>query len=95
MTEFELSHNLFSILGFIDEVGGIHCTGSCARKSPGEVHCHAISQELEISSSGARERIQRLQTMGLIECHRETTKTGSVRSIFTVTSEGQQVLNSK
>ncbi len=95
MTEYGLSHNLFSILGFIDEVGGIHCTGSCARKSPGEIHCHAISQELQISSSGARERIMRLQTMGLIQVNRETTKVGSVRSLFTVTPEGQQVLGSK
>ena len=94
MTEYELSHNLLAILGFIDEVDGIHCTGSCARKSPGEVHCHAISEELNISSSGARDRIMRLQTMGLVEVNSETTKVGSVRRKFTVTAEGQQVLKS-
>jgi predicted ArsR family transcriptional regulator len=91
--EYELTKDMLAMLRFIEETGGIHCTGSCARKKPDEVHCHAVSQELNISSSGARDRIGRLFNMGLIKCERETVKTGSVRSIFTVTPEGEKALN--
>ena len=94
MTEYELSEDMLAMLRFIEETGGMHCTGSCARKKPDEVHCHAVGQELNISSSGARDRIGRLDLMGLIKCERETVKTGSVRSLFTVTAEGQRALNS-
>lgn len=94
MTEYELSQDMLTVLEFIEETGGMHCTGSCARKKPDEVHCHAVGPELNLSSSGVRDRIGRLDLMGLIKCETETVKTGSVRRLFSVTAEGQRVLNS-
>jgi hypothetical protein len=87
-----LSHDLLAILRIVQEKGGTDCSGSCHHRKPGEFHCHTISQELNMSSSGVKDRILALVRIGLLQ-RNKLERQGTYPIIkFTVSEMGRQVL---
>ena len=88
----DLSDDLLRIMRAIWERGGTECSGTCHHRKPGEFHCHQLSQELRISSTGVKDRILALVRMGLLDRTRlERPGTYPVVT-FTVSAEGRRVL---
>ncbi|MEW6348578.1 MAG: hypothetical protein AB1646_05915 [Thermodesulfobacteriota bacterium] len=86
------SENLLSILRMIRDRGGTVCSGTCHHRKPGELHCHTISQELSISSSGVKERILELVRLGLLVRHRICRLGTYPLTEFTVSEKGRRAL---
>jgi|GEM_PF-1422210 len=87
-----VSDDLLAIMKMVERMGGTDCSGTCHHRKPGEFHCHTISQELKISSSGVKERILTLVRMGLLERNRfERPGTYPVTK-FTVSERGRKML---
>lgn len=88
----DLSEDLLAIMKIVREKGGTDCSGSCHHRKPGEFHCHTISQALNISSSGVKERILQLVRMGLLERNR-LDRPGTYPIVkFTVSAKGKEAL---
>jgi predicted ArsR family transcriptional regulator len=87
-----LSDDLVAIMKAIQERGGTDCSGSCHHRKPGEFHCHAISQQLKMSSSGVKERILTLVRMGLLERDRVERQGTYPITKFTVSARGTKIL---
>jgi len=88
----ELSPDLLTILQVIRDRHGTECTGSCHHRRPGEFHCHALAQELKVSSAGVKQRILKLLELGLLERHcRERSGEAPVIS-FQISPLGESVL---
>ncbi len=92
MCSADLSSDLLTIMKIIQERGGTDCSGSCHHRKPGEFHCHTISQELKISSSGVKERILTLVRMGLLERRRIEREGTYPITKFTLSEEGRRAL---
>ncbi len=92
MPSTELPEDLVSILQMIKENGGADCSGSCHHRKPGEYHCHVISQELKISSSGVKRRILELVRLGMLERNRMEREGTYPITKFTVTEQGELAL---
>jgi hypothetical protein len=87
-----LSDDLLAILRIVQEKGGTECSGSCHHRKPGELHCHTISQELKMSSSGVKDRILALARIGLLR-RDKLERQGTYPIIrFTVSEMGRQAL---
>jgi predicted ArsR family transcriptional regulator len=89
-----LTGDLTVIMKMIRERGGTDCSGSCHHRKPGEFHCHTISQDLKISSSGVKERILTLVRMGLLDRNRIERRGTHPITKFTVSQKGQKLLDS-
>jgi DNA-binding MarR family transcriptional regulator len=89
-----LSEDLMLILRMIRDKGGTDCSGTCHHRKPGEFHCHTMSQELKISSSGVKERILSLVRMGLLNRRRIERQGTYPLTKFTVSDEGRRILDS-
>jgi len=87
-----ISEDLLAIMRRIQEEGGTDCTGSCHHRKPGEFHCHTLSQDLEISSQGVKDRILALIRMGLLDRHRLEREGTHPITKFTVSEKGNKVL---
>lgn len=87
-----MSEDLLHIMKMIEEHGGTDCSGTCHHRKPGEFHCHLISQELRISSSGVKERILTLARMGLLDRHRIERKGTYPLTKFTLSEQGRRAL---
>lgn len=87
-----MSEDLVQIMRLILEKGGTDCSGSCHHRKPGEFHCHAVGQDLKISSSGVKERILTLVRMGLLDRKRLDRPGTYALTKFTVSTEGKKVL---
>jgi predicted ArsR family transcriptional regulator len=94
MPPIALPDDLIPILRKIKENGGTDCSGSCHHRKPGEFHCHAIAQELKISSSGVKRRILDLVRLGMLERNRLDREGTYYITKFTVTLQGEQALQS-
>ncbi len=88
----DLSDDLLAIMEIIQNRGGTHCSGSCHHRKPGEFHCHTISQELKISSSGVKERILELVRMGLLKRDRLDRQATYPITTFTISAKGKKAL---
>lgn len=87
-----LSDDLLAILRIVQEKGGTECSGSCHHRKPGEFHCHTISQELNMSSSGVKDRILALVRIGLLQ-RNKLERQGTYPIIrFTLSVMGKKVL---
>ncbi len=93
MLSDNLDEDLVAILRVIRDRGATACSGSCHHRKPGEFHCHSISQELRISSSGVKERILKLVRMGLLVRHRVSRQGTYPVTEFTVSEEGGRALD--
>lgn len=94
MSTEDLREDLCAIMRIIHDRGGTHCSGTCHHRKPGEFHCHLLSQELKISSSGVKERILELVRMGLLD-RKKVQRPGTFPVIrFTVSEKGRAVLDS-
>lgn len=92
MSAENLSDDLLAILRIVQDKGGTECSGSCHHRKPGELHCHTISQELNMSSSGVKDRILALVRIGLLQ-RNKLQRQGTYPIIrFTVSGMGKQVL---
>jgi predicted ArsR family transcriptional regulator len=87
-----LSDDLVAVLEIIMEKGGTDCSGSCHHRQPGEFHCHTMSQELKISSSGVKERILELVRNGYLERNRLERQGTYPITRFTISDKGIKVL---
>lgn len=94
MTRDMLPDDLVVIMRIIRERGGTDCSGTCHHRKPGEFHCHTISQELKISSSGVKERILTLVRLGLLDRRRIPRAGTYPLTKFTVSEEGLRILDS-
>ncbi len=94
MPSTDLSEDLASILRMIRDNGGTDCSGTCHHRKPGEYHCHVISQELKISSSGVKKRILELVRLGMLERNRLEREGALPLTKFTVTEQGKLALHS-
>lgn len=92
MLSADLTGDLLTIMRVIQEHGGTDCSGTCHHRKPGELHCHTISQELKISSSGVKERIITLVRMGLLNRRRIGRKGTYPLTRFTLSEEGRRAL---
>jgi len=88
----DLSEDLLRIMKAIQENDGTDCSGSCHHRKPGEFHCHLLSQELKISSSGVKERILTLMKLGLLDRTRLERPGTYPLTKFTVSAKGRQLL---
>lgn len=85
--------DLLELMKIINERGGMHCTGMCHHRKPGEFHCHQIGQMLNISSTGVKRRILDLQRAGYIE-HSKIEREGSIPlHEYTLSLKGQRALS--
>jgi len=87
-----ISDDLLAIMKIIQQRGGTHCSGSCHHRKSGEFHCHVISQELKISSSGVKERILMLVRMGLLKRDKVDRPDTYPVTRFTISAKGKKVL---
>jgi hypothetical protein len=88
----DLTDDLLVMMRIIQEKGGTDCSGTCHHRKPGELHCHTISQALNISSSGVKERILALVRMGLLE-RNKLERPGTYPIVkFTVSAKGREAL---
>ena len=87
-----LNDDLLRIMKAIWERGGTECSGSCHHRKPGEFHCHLLGQELNISSSGVKERILVLVRIGMLNRTRLERPGTFPVTTFTVSEEGRRVL---
>ncbi len=92
MAPEDLSNDLVAILDIIREKGGTDCSGSCHHRKPGEFHCHTLSQELKISSSGVKQRILELLRNGYLDRNRLERQGTYPLTRFTVSEKGMKVL---
>jgi predicted ArsR family transcriptional regulator len=92
MAPENLSDDLVAILDIIREKGGTDCSGTCHHRKPGEFHCHTLSQELKISSSGVKERILELVRNGYLQRNRLERQGTYPLTRFTVSEKGMKVL---
>jgi hypothetical protein len=88
----DLSDDLLAIMRVIREKGGTDCSGSCHHRKPGEFHCHTVGQDLNISSSGVKERILALVRMGLLDRNRLEREGTYPLVRFTVSAKGEKLL---
>jgi hypothetical protein len=88
----DLSDDLVAILDIIREKGGTECSGTCHHRQPGEFHCHTMSQELKMSSSGVKERILELVRNGYLERNRLERQGTYPVTKFTISDKGMKVL---
>jgi predicted ArsR family transcriptional regulator len=95
MYSVDLSSDLVAIMRLIQDRGGTDCSGTCHHRKPGEFHCHTISRELKISSSGVKERILTLVRMGLLNRRRIERKGTYPLTKFTVSEEGKRALEAQ
>lgn len=95
MVSQEITSDLLAIMRIIQERGGTDCSGTCHHRKPGEFHCHTISQELNISSSGVKERILMLVRMGLLSRQRIERRGTYPLTRFTVSEEGRRALEAQ
>jgi predicted ArsR family transcriptional regulator len=92
MKSQNISEDLLTLLKLIDEVGSSVCVGTCEHRKPGELHCHNISQRLDISSTGAKNRLRKLVQMGYLNRDRVERYDGKVMAQYTVSPEGLALL---
>jgi predicted ArsR family transcriptional regulator len=92
MTHTKISKDLLSLLALIDEYGSSVCAGTCEHRKPGELHCHNISQLLKISTTGAKNRLRTLVTMGYLNRDRVTREDGKVMGQYTLSEDGLKLL---
>jgi hypothetical protein len=83
---------LIEILKILKEVGGTDCTGTCHHRKPGEFHCHTMSQMMNISSQGVKNRLLALMRMGLVKRQRIAREDSTLLVRFVLSSEGEAFL---
>ena len=93
MAAINVPEDMMSLLKMIDEHGSTVCVGTCEHRKPGELHCHKISHDLKISSSGVKRRLRELFHMGLVNRDRVTREDGKVMAKYTLTGEGKRLLD--
>jgi predicted ArsR family transcriptional regulator len=93
MTIQSIPDDMMSLLKMIDEYGSTVCVGTCEHRKPGELHCHKISHDLKLSSSGVKRRLRDLFHMGLLNRDRVTREDGKVMARYTLTEQGSKLLN--
>ncbi len=92
MAPEDLSDDLVAILDIIRKKGGTECSGSCHHRQPGEYHCHTMSQELKMSSSGVKERILELVRNGFLDRYRLERPGTYPVTRFTISDKGFKAL---
>ena len=90
--EFFDDEDLAELLTAIRESGGLDCTGDCHRHKPGETHCTMIAQGLGLSSTGVKDRVQRLIEMRLVSRRRIKRENTTPLFKFTITPVGEKIL---
>ncbi len=89
----KLTDDLMGILCLIQHHGASYCAGTCEHRKPGELHCHAMGQALGLSSTGVKNRMQRLIQLGLLDRRRVERADGKVLGCVTLTSAGSRALS--
>ncbi len=88
----KITPDLMQLLALVDERGASVCTGTCEHRKPNELHCHNIGYALKISSNGAKRRLQKLVSLGLMNRQRIDRADGKVMARYTVSDQGRKLL---
>lgn len=92
MINNRISEDLLALLALIDEFGSSVCVGTCEHRKPGELHCLNISQRLKISTTGVKNRLRKLVSMGYLKRERVKRGDGKVMGEYTLSEEGLQLI---
>lgn len=90
----KIGENSLAILSIIRDKGGTDCTGTCHHRKPGEFHCHTFGNMLNLSSQGVKNRILAMLRDGLLERKRVDRDDSTLLVRFTITPEGERILDS-
>lgn len=93
MIPYTLSKDRLAILAMIREAGCSICSGTCEHRKLGELHCHNISQRINISSAGVKRRLREMVQMGLLERNRVDRYDGKVLAKYTLSEKGLELLD--
>lgn len=93
MPSGKIGQDNLAILSIVRDKGGTDCTGTCHHRKPGEFHCHTVGRMLNLSSQGVKNRILELLRAGLLERTRVARDDSTLLVRFTITPEGERVLD--
>lgn len=95
MIDNKISDDLLALLALIDTFGSSVCVGTCEHRKPGELHCLTISHRLKISSTGVKNRLRKLVSMGYLDRNRVEREDGKVMGQYTLSEEGLKLLQER
>jgi predicted ArsR family transcriptional regulator len=95
MINDKISEDLLTFLALIDAHGATVCVGTCEHRKPGELHCLNISQQLKISTTGVKNRLRNLVSMGYLNRDRVKREDGKVMGQYTLSEDGLKLLKAR